>query len=134
MTDQTTDRTGSARRQRLLLVEDSFLVALALEAVLEEQGFEIVGPFGNVADGVAAAGTEPLDGAVLDYDVGGEAVTPIADLLGRRGVRFLILSGLPAASGPAVAGAAFLRKPVSRAELSEAVGLLFPRNIGPSKS
>ncbi|NJL72601.1 MAG: hypothetical protein HC888_14045 [Candidatus Competibacteraceae bacterium] len=69
------------------------MVALALEAVLQEDRCAIVGPYSELDDAVAAATGEQLDAAVLDFDLGGQAVTPVIEVLTRRGVPFLILSG-----------------------------------------
>ncbi|HEY1933105.1 MAG TPA: response regulator [Acetobacteraceae bacterium] len=79
--------------RRILVVEDDAMVAMVLESALEEAQCVIVGPFGDLTDALAVVQREALDLAVLDINLGGEMVFPLADLLEARGVPFLLLSG-----------------------------------------
>ncbi len=78
---------------RVLLVEDEMMVSLLIEDVLIEQRCTVVGPFGRLADALAAARTEALDLAVLDVNIAGGRVYPVAEVLAGRGVPFVFLSG-----------------------------------------
>ena len=89
------------RDTRVLIVEDEFLVALLVEEDLRAVGFSILGPFSSLAPALAAAGRERFDVAVLDINLGGEMVFPLADALAARGVPFIFLSGYGAADLPA---------------------------------
>src|SRR6185436_3985911 len=51
---------------RLMVVEDELLVSMLLEDILTDLGAEVAGPYGRLADGLAAAKAERFDGAVLD--------------------------------------------------------------------
>jgi DNA-binding response OmpR family regulator len=76
------------------VVEDEYMVADELRRDLVEQGAEVVGPVAKVSEALrflAIAG--PLDGAVLDVNLGGEMVFPVADLLRKRGVPFVFATG-----------------------------------------
>jgi DNA-binding response OmpR family regulator len=84
---------GTAARPRLLLVEDEFLEALHLEQELAAAGYEIVGPFHSLAAGLEAAQGAELDLALLDVNLRGERVYPLADELTAQGVPFVFLSG-----------------------------------------
>jgi CheY-like chemotaxis protein len=64
--------------RRVLVVEDEFLVSLLTIDALESVGCEVVGP--------------ALDAAILDVNVGGELIWPVAKELQRRSVPFLFLS------------------------------------------
>ncbi len=79
--------------KRVLIVEDEMLVALMIEEFLLELGCRTVGPCGNVANAVQAAQTETLDLAVLDVNLAGEKVYPVADVLVARQIPFLFVSG-----------------------------------------
>jgi len=79
--------------KRVLIVEDELLVALLLEDFLLELGCTILGPFGSVAKAMDAARTEAFDLAVLDVNLAGEKVYPVAELLTERRIPFLFLSG-----------------------------------------
>lgn len=80
--------------RRILVVEDEFLVSLLTIDVLESVGCEIVGPAAHLAEAVRLAQSESLDAAVLDIDIGGEMIWPVAEELQRRGVPFLFLSAV----------------------------------------
>lgn len=69
------------------------LIALDLEDCLNAAGCEVVGPFSRLAEAVAAAHGDKLDGALLDVNVGGENSFPVALHLEARGIPFLFLTG-----------------------------------------
>ncbi|MDB5399747.1 MAG: hypothetical protein QOF70_2748 [Acetobacteraceae bacterium] len=79
--------------KRVLIVEDELLVALLIEDFLAELGCSILGPCGSVAKALDAARTETFDLAVLDVNLGGEKVYPVAEVLAERHIPFLFLSG-----------------------------------------
>ena len=69
------------------------LIALLIEEVLADQECSIVGPYANLADALAAARVETFDLAVLDVNLAGEMVYPVAELLAGRQIPFILLSG-----------------------------------------
>jgi CheY-like chemotaxis protein len=79
--------------KRVLIVEDEMLVALLIEDFLIELGCSPLGPCGSVANALAAASTEVFDLAVLDVNLDGEKVYPVAEFLAERHIPFLFLSG-----------------------------------------
>jgi len=79
--------------KRVLIVEDEMLVALLIEDFLADLDCRSIGPFGSVATALVAARTEDLDLAVLDVNLDGERVYPVAEVLAERGIPFLFLSG-----------------------------------------
>lgn len=78
---------------RVLIIEDESLVAMLLETILEDLGFTILGPVGTVAEGLTFANDAQLDAALLDVNVAGELVFPIATALKQRGVPFVFSTG-----------------------------------------
>ncbi len=78
---------------RVLVVEDEFMIAVLIEETLQDHRCEVIGPFSRLADGIAAAQTRCPDAALLDVNLRGEKVFPLADLLDRCGVPFVLLSG-----------------------------------------
>jgi CheY-like chemotaxis protein len=80
---------------RVLLVEDEALVALMAEDMLDELGVVVVAVAGTLSDGLAVVGNAglQLDGAVLDVNLGGETVYPVAAALTARGVPFIFATG-----------------------------------------
>jgi CheY-like chemotaxis protein len=80
--------------RRILVVEDESLVAMLLETILEDMGCSPVGPAASVDDGLALATEgEPLDGALLDVNVAGRQVFPVAAALKERGIPFVFSTG-----------------------------------------
>lgn len=80
--------------RRVLVVEDESLVAMLLEAILEDMGCIPVGPVASVEDGLVMVRDEDsLDAALLDVNVAGHQVFPVAEALKARGVPFVFSTG-----------------------------------------
>jgi two-component sensor histidine kinase/two-component SAPR family response regulator len=79
--------------KRVLLAEDEALVAMMMSDLLGSFGLTVLGPYSRVADAVAAATRHDLDLAVLDINLGGELVYPVAEMLTERGVPFVFVTG-----------------------------------------
>jgi DNA-binding response OmpR family regulator len=79
--------------KRVLIVEDEMLVALLIEDFMAELGCSTVGPCGSVATALDTIRTEMFDLAVLDVNLAGEMVYPVAEVLTERHIPFLFLSG-----------------------------------------
>ena len=76
--------------KRVLIVEDEALLALELELAFVDEGAEIVGPALSLSHGVTLVEAAPeIDCAVLDVDLGGRDVFPIAHALEQRGIPFI---------------------------------------------
>jgi DNA-binding LytR/AlgR family response regulator len=89
-------QTGNLSGLRILIVEDQALVALDLQAVLEEHGAIVVGPCLGLADAMRrTSGGDRLDGAILDVDLGDENVFDLADRLMEGHVPFVFHTGHP---------------------------------------
>lgn len=78
---------------RVLVVEDEVLVAMGLEALLLSAGYDVVGPVGQLEKAVLTAEHENIDCALLDINIRGKEVYPVADALRARGVPIIFLSG-----------------------------------------
>jgi CheY-like chemotaxis protein len=75
--------------QRVLVAEDDYVVAQQMAHELRELGARIVGPVATPDAALQLACEHRLDAAVLDINLRGGAVYPVADLLSRKGVPFL---------------------------------------------
>jgi DNA-binding response OmpR family regulator len=84
---------GAPAQPQILVVEDETILAMMLEDALLDEGYSVVGPFARVAAALQAAELEALDAALLDVNVAGEMVFPVAEMLARRGVPFLLMTG-----------------------------------------
>jgi PAS domain S-box-containing protein len=88
--------TTDLRAHRIMVVEDEALIAMVLVDHLQEIGLSAVGPFSRVADALKVE--EELDAAILDVNLGGESVYPVADMLHARGIPFVFMTGYGSAS------------------------------------
>jgi PAS domain S-box-containing protein len=100
---------------RVMLVEDEALVAMMMRDSLVELGFSVLGPFSRAAEALACAAGDALDAAILDINLGGEPVYPVAERLARRGVPFVFITGYGSESiDPRFAHVPVLQKPIER--------------------
>lgn len=113
----------TSTRRRVLLVEDDFYVASALALCLETEGVEVLGPVGTVAAALAAvAENSRLDGAVLDINLKGEMVYPVAERLRELGVPYVFTTGYDTESvAQSDPDAPCFEKPVVATRLVEAL-------------
>ena len=79
---------------RVLVVEDEYLLADELSISLMEVGADVLGPVGSVEVALNLMGVEgEIDAAVLDVNLAGETVFPVAEALSARAVPFVFASG-----------------------------------------
>ena len=114
---------GSLRGRRILVVEDEYLIADALQMGLEEEGVVVVGPAPSVRKALRLLDREPaLDGAVLDMNLGDEKVFPVAEALRSLGVPFLFTTGYDALDVPqAWRHVRRLEKPIEMSTIARAL-------------
>jgi DNA-binding response OmpR family regulator len=89
---RTTPPPEGPDRPRVLVVEDSFLLAEVLASMLTELGYEVAGPAPTPAGALEIAEGERVDAALLDVRLRGELVTPVADRLAAAGVPFAFIT------------------------------------------
>jgi CheY-like chemotaxis protein len=77
----------------VMVVEDEALVAMMMGDIVEQLGFSVFGPFNDLSTALQAAGTKDFTAAVLDINLAGEVVYPLADILSQRGVPFIFVTG-----------------------------------------
>ncbi len=78
---------------RVLVVEDTLLIAELIADELESFGCEVVGPVAHLQKALELAGKEKLSGAFLDVNLAGEPCFPIARELSERGVPYVFITG-----------------------------------------
>jgi len=106
---------GGGRQPRVLLVEDEALVAMMIQETLKEFGFQVVGPVSTASEALAAARNSHFDAAVLDINLGDGLVYTVAEILGKRGVPFVFVTGYDADTVDArFSGVPVLQKPIER--------------------
>ena len=116
------------RGKRIMIVEDEALVAMILEDQLEDLGFSIAAICANVAEAMKAVDESAPDAAILDVNLGGQLVYPVADRLIDRGIPFVFVTGYGRESvDQRYSSIRVLEKPVERQTL-EAVFAEVPRS------
>jgi two-component sensor histidine kinase len=83
---------GDVRGLKVLIVEDAVLLAWELETALKNAGAEVVGSAAELDEAMAML-DRPIDAAVLDANLNGASVRPVAEVLAGRGVPFLFATG-----------------------------------------
>lgn len=84
--------------RRILVAEDEALIAMQLEDLLIELGYELVGPVSTVKGVAACIDQHSFDGALLDVNLRGEPVLCVLPRLLSLGIPFIITSGYDAGS------------------------------------
>jgi len=106
----------------ILLVEDEVLVGVVMEEMLREMGYSVGKSCRSLKDAMAAATIGQFDGAVLDMNLNGELVYPVADLLTTRSIPFVFVTGYAADVVDArFAHVPILQKPVTNDALAKVI-------------
>ena len=105
----------SSRGPLVLIVEDELLIAMDLERTLGRHGYRVLGPATTVAAALRLLDGETPDAALLDVNLRGEMVTPVAEALRARGVPFVLASAYDRAqlTAEVLAGAPNVGKPAN---------------------
>jgi CheY-like chemotaxis protein len=114
--------TMLTEKARVLIVEDEIVVALFLEDILAEFGYEVAGVASRLEEGLARAEAPDFAMAILDVHLNGRDVFPLADRLAERSLPFVFATGYGARGIPERhAGRPVLQKPFLPADLSRAL-------------
>jgi len=114
--------------RRALVAEDSLLILMGLEMLLEQEEISVVGPASTVAQALALVDQGGFDIAILDINLHNESSYPVADLLVERGIPFVFTTGyVPDALPPRFGGALCIQKPYEPDALMVLVAQAFSR-------
>jgi two-component sensor histidine kinase len=118
---------GRVEGMKVIIVEDAILLAMELEAGLAEAGAQVVGSAALLEEAMALVDL-PMDAAVLDCNLNGSSVEPVAEALAARGVPFLFATGYGENRGaPEGFDAPIIRKPYDVAQITAALAELTGR-------
>jgi CheY-like chemotaxis protein len=121
-------RTNVSRPKRVLIVEDELLVALMMADDLAELGYNVVGPACTISEACHLAEMATLHAAIVDLRLHGIFAGEVADILARRQIPFLFVTGYDRPPPGFHEGVGFLNKPFVIDDLRRAVqGLLKER-------
>ena len=114
MTD-TTELAGL----RVLVVEDEMMVSMLIEDMLSDLGCTVVGPAARLDEAMELARASDIDCAVLDVNLAGQPIYPLADLLRELGRPFAFATGYGDAGVREVdRGTPVLQKPFREGDLA----------------
>jgi CheY-like chemotaxis protein len=107
-------------RCRVLIVEDEAMIALLVEDMVYDFGSEVVGPAARSEEALHLAQHAELNAAILDINVGGSVVFPVADVLQERKIPIIFATGYGSTGLPTrFRDAPTLPKPFSYQALAE---------------
>ena len=110
---------------RILVVEDEMMVSMLIEDMLTDLGCTVVGPAARLDEAIALANAETLDCAVLDVNLGGQPIFPLADILRAKGTPFAFATGYGDAGLRDVdKGTPVLQKTFRESDLARVLGQL----------
>ncbi len=119
---------ASLQGLRVLVVEDEMMVSMLIEDMLSDLGCVVVGPASRLDEAIELASTAELDCAVLDVNLGGQPIFPLADLLRAKGAPFAFATGYGDAGLREVdRGSPVLQKPFREGDLARVLVELLAR-------
>jgi PAS domain S-box-containing protein len=123
-------RPQSPSGQRVLLVEDEALVAMMIQDWLTEAGHSVIGPISRASEALQAATEADYDAAILDINLGDGMAYPVADIVAKRGVPFVFVTGYEADTiDDRFTHVPILQKPIERQMLQ---GLFLSTALAPN--
>ncbi|WP_041802787.1 response regulator [Rhodopseudomonas palustris] len=92
--------TTTAPAGSVFLVEDEAMIRMMVADMLEELGYRVVAEAGEINEAIRLAGSTAFDIAILDVNVNGKVISPVADLLKARNCPFIFATGYGAQGVP----------------------------------
>jgi CheY-like chemotaxis protein len=113
---------GATAPLQVLVVEDEMVVAMLIEDMVIELGYQVSGIATQVADAIALVERDSFDLAILDVNLNGREVFPLADILEERGVPFMFATAYGQRGIPErYRGSPVVQKPFSSIDLRKAL-------------
>jgi CheY-like chemotaxis protein len=126
-----TARPGApSRPPRFLVVEDELMIRMLLEDMLTDIGYEVVASAGRLDEAVRFAREADFDVAILDLNLAGQSVAPVAAIIEQRGRPFVFATGYGERGLPEqYRGRPTLQKPFQQDNLDRILARLVPAPI-----
>jgi PAS domain S-box-containing protein len=126
-------RLSSGTKKRILLVEDEAMIGLMMRDLLNDCGLFVVGPCCSLEEALAEASGE-FDGALLDLNLAGKFVYPVAEILAERRIPFAFVTGYGCESlDRRFEGTPILQKPITREGLQKQIATMLDIQIEPKE-
>jgi DNA-binding NtrC family response regulator len=122
MQHQAIESEAEAHQLSVFLVEDETLILMMVAEMIEEMGHTVVAEASNIKQALSLAQTANFDIAILDVNLGGERIDPVAEVISRRNLPFIVASGYGAAAAEEhFRGRPILQKPFISAKLADVI-------------
>ena len=119
------------RQVAMFLVEDETLIRMMIAGMAEELGHTVVAEAGNINDALTLARTANFEIAVLDINVAGERIEPVAEIVAGRDLPIIFASGYGVAGAPQnFRDRPILQKPFSIERFGKAIEEVFEDRAG----
>ena len=94
---------GAARTSggSVFLVEDEVMIRMMVTDMLEELGYSVAAEAGEIGEAMKLAQSAEFDLAILDVNVNGKVISPVADVLAARKRPFIFATGYGSSGLPA---------------------------------
>lgn len=107
--------------KRVLVVEDEAILAMMVEDMLSDAGYEVVGPAPHLDAAMSLARDADFDVAILDMNLAGRNALPVAEVIRGRGKPFVFATGYGAAAdAPGYEDVATVAKPFTMEDIGKA--------------
>jgi CheY-like chemotaxis protein len=117
---------------RVLIIEDDSLVAMSVGDMLGDLGCSVVANAGSLTQAFEKVEAGGFDFALLDVNLRGKEVFPVADILSEQGIPFAFASGYGRAGLPAeFSTSPIVSKPFQIGELSAVLSSALPDRSSP---
>jgi CheY-like chemotaxis protein len=113
---------SAEKKLKALIIEDEALVAMLIEDILLELGYEVAGVAGRLEQALGSVQDLAFDFAVVDLNLNGVRTYPVAEALAARGAPFLFVTGYGSAGvEEAWRGRPIVQKPFETKDLESAI-------------
>jgi CheY-like chemotaxis protein len=119
-----TGENKEAAGRRILVVEDEVLISMLIETMLRDAGHEVVLAY-TLPEALEVVGREAVDLAILDLNLKGQKVYPVAKMLAARGTPFIFATGGDGAEVEGFPGSPWIAKPFQEERLLSVVSKVF---------
>ena len=112
-------------QRRVFVVEDEIMIRMLLEDMLSDLGYDVAGTAGGLDEALTLAREADVDVAILDVNLNGNPVYPVAQILTARGVPFIFSTGYGEQGLPdAYRDCPMLQKPFQMENLERALAVI----------
>ena len=112
----------------VLIVEDELMIRMLLDGMLTDLGHTVAAEAGRIDEAMVAAQQAKFDVAILDVNLNGQPITPVVEVLIKRGLPFVFATGYGQRGVPdAYRNAVTLQKPFQAEALAKALDAVTPK-------